>query len=293
MLAQGREIYNLRCYFCHGYSGNAKTLATTYLKPEPRDFTAMQSGEMSAQSMFDVVKNGKLGTAMNGFSYLLSDQEIMAVVKFITAAFMENKQINTYYHIDENGWGEHERYAVAFPFVRGEILLDTPWEHLTEEQVEGKRLFMSGCVTCHDRAYVNNKEVKWQSRSVSYPRGKYSHKDAVSLVDDVLGASPFSAHDLSPQIPDLTVKERQGQSLFVENCAFCHGGDGKGVNWIGSFLESRPRDLTSDDVESVSDLVLFNMIREGVPNTTMPAWKNVLTDEQIETLMVYIRRAFH
>ena len=35
----GRKVYNFRCYFCHGYSGAAKTLAATYLKPLPRDFT--------------------------------------------------------------------------------------------------------------------------------------------------------------------------------------------------------------------------------------------------------------
>ena len=23
----GRAVYNFRCYFCHGYSGNARTLA--------------------------------------------------------------------------------------------------------------------------------------------------------------------------------------------------------------------------------------------------------------------------
>ena len=33
---QGREIYNYRCYFCHGYSGDAKTLASSYLDPPPR-----------------------------------------------------------------------------------------------------------------------------------------------------------------------------------------------------------------------------------------------------------------
>ncbi len=241
--------------------------------------------------MFDVVKNGKMGTAMDGFSYLLDDQEIIAVTKFITVAFMEKRQKNTYYHIEENGWGGHERYAVAFPFAQGEIPLDTPWEDLTEEQVKGKRLFMSGCVTCHDRAHVERKELKWQSRSVSYPRGKYSHKEASN--DAISGASPFSLHDHPPQISGLTDKESQGQALFLENCAFCHGGDGEGVNWIGSFLESRPRDLSSENIKSVSDLVLLRMIRDGVPNTTMPAWKSVLTDGQIEALIVYIRRAFH
>ena len=251
----------------------------------------MQPDEMSASSMFDVVKNGKIGTAMDGFSYLLNDQEITAVVKFVMSEFIEKKQANTYYHIEENGWGGHERYAAAFPFALGEISLDTPWNLLTEEQSIGKRLFMSACVTCHDRAHVDKKEIKWRSRSVSYPRGKYSHKE--DPVDAISGASPFSAHDRSPLISGLTKKESQGQKLFIENCAFCHGGDGKGANWIGSFLESRPRDLTSDGIKSVSDLVLLNMIRDGVPNTTMPAWKSVLTDEQIEALTAYIRRAFH
>ncbi len=37
---QGRAVYNFRCYFCHGYSGDAKTLAATYLQPPPRDFSA-------------------------------------------------------------------------------------------------------------------------------------------------------------------------------------------------------------------------------------------------------------
>ncbi len=246
---------------------------------------------MSAAAMFDVIKNGKPGTAMDGFSYLLSDHEITAVVEFVTKAFMERKQINTYYHIDENGWGGHERYAAAFPFAKGEIPLDTPWDELTKEQAEGKRLFMSGCITCHDRARVNEKEIKWRPRSVSYPRGKYSHRAAG--VDFVSGASPFSAHDRSPEIADLTLKESLGQELFIANCAFCHGGNGKGKNWIGSFLEPRPRDLSGREIRSISDQALFDMISEGVPDTTMPAWKSVLTKEQIEALVVYIRRAFH
>ena len=29
---RGRAIYNFRCYFCHGYSGDARTLAATYLQ---------------------------------------------------------------------------------------------------------------------------------------------------------------------------------------------------------------------------------------------------------------------
>ena len=35
----GRRVYNFRCYFCHGYSGDARTLAASMVQPAPRDFT--------------------------------------------------------------------------------------------------------------------------------------------------------------------------------------------------------------------------------------------------------------
>src|SRR3972149_1718982 len=37
----GRRIYNFRCYYCHGYSGDARTLAATLLTPKPADFTGI------------------------------------------------------------------------------------------------------------------------------------------------------------------------------------------------------------------------------------------------------------
>ena len=38
--ADGKAIYRFYCYQCHAYSGNARTLSSTYLDPRPRDFTA-------------------------------------------------------------------------------------------------------------------------------------------------------------------------------------------------------------------------------------------------------------
>ncbi len=68
---QGRDIYNYRCYFCHGYSGDAKTLTSTYLNPAPRDFTGSDPQALPRQRMIDVVTSGKPGTAMHGFSRVL------------------------------------------------------------------------------------------------------------------------------------------------------------------------------------------------------------------------------
>jgi mono/diheme cytochrome c family protein len=43
----------------------------------------------------------------------------------------------------------------------------------------------------------------------------------------------------------LGAARARGEKLFQANCAFCHGGDGTGKNWIGQFMEPKARDLTA------------------------------------------------
>lgn len=243
--------------------------------------------------MIDAVSHGRKDTAMKGFATILSAEDIAAVVDFVRQAFMAGKGgSNTYYHTPENGWPNHQRYAAAFPFALGEIPLDTPWESLTPVQQEGKRLFMSSCITCHDRARGRNPGTIWDPRSVSYPRGGYRHDLAVP--DAVSGATPYARHDIAPTFSDLTPEERQGERLFQKNCAFCHAADGTASNWIGHFLEPHPRDLT--DAKAMVGMTrarLKEVIREGVSGTPMSAWKTVLSDHEIDAVIAYIARAFY
>ncbi len=241
--------------------------------------------------MIAAVTEGKPGTAMMGFSAVLDEPDIQAVVDFVRQEFMTDKKLNTKYHTVENGWPDHERYAIAFPFALNEIPLDTPWEDLTEEQQKGKQLFMSACVTCHDRARVDNEGVIWESRPLSYPRNNYSHKSS-RQIDAQSGATPYSIHEVAPVIASLTAEEKQGEQLFQKNCAFCHSEDGTGRNWIGSFLQPHPRDLTGMKVKSMTPEHLRQVIRDGLPGTTMSAWKSVLTEKQIQAIVKYITRAF-
>ena len=91
---EGRKIYNKHCYYCHGYSGNAKTLASTYLTPPPRDFTSTAIDGLSFESMLQTVRNGRPGTAMKDYAGRLSGREISAVVNYVRNAFMLDKQEN-------------------------------------------------------------------------------------------------------------------------------------------------------------------------------------------------------
>lgn len=243
--------------------------------------------------MIDAVTHGRRDTAMKGFASLLSVQDIAAVVDFVRATFMSGTPaVNTYYHTAANGWPDHEkRYGAAYPFALGKIPLDTPWEQLTPQQQAGKRLFMSGCITCHDRARVRDPGTIWDPRAVSFPRGGYRPGQAET--DAVSGATPYARHGQAPVLKDASDEERRGEHLFQRNCAFCHAADGTANNWIGHFLEPHPRNLT--DPKAMAGMTrtrLRQAIRNGIPGTPMSAWKTVMSNDQIDDLIAYINRVF-
>lgn len=99
---------------------------------------------------------------------------------------------------------------------------------------------------------------------------------------------------MSPADTDPTID--RGQIVYAQACAPCHGavGDGKGV--AASQLQPRPRDLTSGvykfrttksgSVPTEADL--RRTIDAGIPGTTMPAWRGLLSDADRDAVIAYI-----
>ena len=284
-LELGRKVYNARCYFCHGYSGDAKTLAARVLTPAPRDFTS--GSELTPQAIADAVAHGRPGTAMQAFRTLLGVAETAAVAEFVAHEFVRNKARNTAYHTQANGWPEHERFGAAFPFVSGALALDAPAHSLSEEQLRGRALYLSACVSCHDRAHVADEGPAWSWRPLSYPREE-SGADAQAL----LSPSEPPLQGAAPRLSGLSARERRGERLFQANCAFCHGTDGTGKNWIGQFLEPKARDLTRFTASDLPAARLRRTIRDGLRGTSMPAWRDVLKPAEIDAVSAYVARAF-
>lgn len=256
----------------------------------------MEPGELSRDDMIETVSGGRPGTGMQPFAGILTAEEISAVVDFVRRAFIARQDgdvpINTRYHVPENGWYDHQRYRAAYPFAQGEIALDTPDSELSSIELRGKRLFMSSCITCHDHGRLREDRTLWEPRAVSFPRGGYSHRRRPPP-DAESGATPFARHQQPPALIAATPRERLGEILFQENCAFCHAPDGTGGNWIGSFLEPRPRDLSDPDAMSgMTPERLRTAIREGVAGTSMPAWKTVLDERQIDAIAAYVEKVF-
>ena len=294
LVEQGRRIYNYRCYFCHGYSGDARTLAATYLSPPPSSFVAATPERLDRKAVVDTLMHGRPGTAMKAFGGILDAAEMDAVAAFVVDEFVSRKAANTRYHTAENGWPDHDRYRDAFPFARGDIPLSRSWETLSAAEADGKRLFLSSCVSCHDRGAPAPDDIAWDSRPLSFPRNNFSLAAPPPKVDAMTSATPYSLHDIPPRLVRPGPAERRGERIFQANCAFCHGADGTGKNWIGQFLEPHPRNLRDPAFMSgATRQSLARAIREGLPGTSMPAWKNVLGAADIDSLLAYISRAFH
>jgi len=241
--------------------------------------------------MIDAVRNGKPGSAMQSFARTLSDDDIALVVDFVRQNFMRNKAANSAYHSVENGWSNMQKYAEAFPFARGEIALDTAESELSESQRRGKFIFMNSCVSCHDRARTQQSSTIWEPYAVSFPRNQYSPQQPA--LDTISRGTPYAKHEQKPQLGMLSSDEQAGETLFQQNCAFCHAADGSAKNWIGSFLQPHPRNLSNRAfMATMTRARLKLVIQEGIPGTTMSSWKAVLSAQQIEQIIDYIARAF-
>lgn len=162
LVEEGRRVYNFRCYYCHGYSGDARTLAATMLPVRPRAFVEFSAAEMPPLRIEMAVRHGLPGSPMKSFAGALTAREIEAVVAFVHDEFVVRRAPNTRYHTPENGWPDHQRYSAAFPFAQGSIPLDAPEGSLDARQRAGRRLFVTTCITCHDSAAVGDPGPAWE-----------------------------------------------------------------------------------------------------------------------------------
>jgi cytochrome c oxidase cbb3-type subunit 3 len=87
---------------------------------------------------------------------------------------------------------------------------------------------------------------------------------------------------------DLLLTE--GRLIYFSRCATCHGNEGRGDGPIANDLLGPPvGNLTDNDWKHGDrpDQVMA-VIRDGVPNTRMNGWSNVLDPPQIQAVAAYV-----
>src|SRR5215204_5006355 len=106
----------------------------------------------------------------------------------------------------------------------------------------------------------------------------------------ITGSARVTAQDVGTD-----AQRESGKRLYDKYCSQCHGDKGDGEGYATPHLYPKPRNFTTGKYKvrttptgalpTHQDLV--NIIRRGMPYTSMPAWPN-LTDQEVSDLAHFV-----
>ncbi len=282
----GKQIYEYYCYQCHGYDGNANTTAAQSVHPKPVKFSALSIESLPRDKMISTLKSGIPGTAMVSFRRVLSNAEIESVVEYIRSQFMSGTNPSVKYHSARNGWISIDRSASDLVLESGALTLAKPGTTESPSKSSDYQRYRSTCIACHELENTENQDLIWQLYSVSFPVGNYEE-------DGDWPESPIATYELHEHpvpLNDADPSAFIGAELYQSMCAHCHAEDASGQNWIGAFLNPQPNDIKASPLLLPgSEEQLTSVIINGIPGTSMPAWKDVLDSVQVSQLLAYLK----
>ena len=110
-----------------------------------------------------------------------------------------------------------------------------------------------------------------------------------------LCSAPAGPVRAAAQDAGTDAQRESGKKLYLHYCSQCHGENGDGEGYAAPHLRPRPRNFTSGKFKirttpngalpTHQDLV--NIIRRGMPYTSMPAWP-ALSDQEVSDLAYFI-----
>ncbi len=202
------------------------------------------------------------------------------------------------------------------------IALQSPTLAESPSSYEGRLLFMSYCFLCHgpdgkgrgplamamevepadltvtirtrsDEAL--KKIISGEGRQLISGRDRHNIiSDAMPEWKDVLNDREIESliaylRFLGSSKHPLMGDPEKGRDLYARYCRACHGDEGEGDGVMTSLVDMRPIDHTNPaSMNEISNLEMVRSIKNGKGNY-MPAWKDIITEDEIEALVSYIR----
>ncbi len=99
--------------------------------------------------------------------------------------------------------------------------------------------------------------------------------------------APSSANSIKNPLAGNAEAIKNGKTLYITNCAPCHGERGKGDGPAAGALNPKPANHSSLGVQTQTDGAIFWKMSEG--RGAMAAYKNNMTEQQRWSLVCYIR----
>jgi mono/diheme cytochrome c family protein len=302
--ASGRDpatLYHDYCSVCHGDKGDGNSHAQLGLIPPPRDFTSPDSAVSLDQGrIIASITNGIPGTAMTPWSSQLTSQEIVSLAGFIRDKFMPSS--NT----DVQGSGR-TIYADFCSVCHGDSGVGAMWA--MEGLVPPPANFSDPVV----RAKLNRERM---IQSVSYGVAETAmtgwkerlDPDAIAAVVDYVRIAFMDVDRGSDRSVDIAVPTidmnavmpyelvgdaANGGTLYMANCATCHGPTGDGRGPRAYFINPKPRNfIHTASRATLNRPALFEAVAKGSLLSEMPAWDKVMTPQQIADVAEFVFQTY-
>ena len=86
--------------------------------------------------------------------------------------------------------------------------------------------------------------------------------------------------------------EGEGGKLYQTNCSSCHGNHGKGDGAAARALDPPPTNLALTQADQEDGYLYWRISEGGLSdpfNSTMPAWKQIMSEDRIWKMISFIR----
>lgn len=289
---KGRTLFlEKACWGCHTIAG----ISSSSQAPELTDAGGKFTYDYLVESMLEPsanIDNSKMPT----FDWVHDEETVAAI-----ATYLKGQQKDRLRSADSAPLGY---IKPASELAR----IDTP------SVAAGRSLFAGapfegsvakgGCINCHairnsdgDLAGgVIGPELTWSMRS----RGRTYVKDHIvnsrlHVADSIMPTfKDYNDAELESLVSylstlDYKLGESDGRKLYDTYCMSCHGEDMNGRGKIAAMLDPLPRDFSKPQFVASYEERFKDSIRDGVKGTAMPAWKAIMSDQQIETLIGFIK----
>lgn len=115
-------------------------------------------------------------------------------------------------------------------------------------------------------------------------------KPANTNTTNAVVANSNKATNAQPSAPANETAD--ARKIYNESCANCHKEDGTGGKKVIEGKTINADNFTTDKMAAMADEKYIDYIKNGVPDEGMPAFKNKLSDEQIKSVVKFIRAEF-
>jgi putative copper export protein/mono/diheme cytochrome c family protein len=118
--------------------------------------------------------------------------------------------------------------------------------------------------------------------------------DATAIDEAVIAAlrqAPTEARAVRNPVASTAESLDRGRTIYLQSCAACHGITGKGDGAAAAAIRPALPDLTVH-VGQHTEGELWWFITNGIAGRPMPAWRDVLTEDERWDVVNYLRAAF-